>query len=368
MIQYGRQSIDKNDILNVEKAMASDFLTTGPKVEEFEKKIANLIGVKYSIAVNSGTAALHLAYLAAGLTKENEIITTANTFVATANMLLAVRAKPIFSDIRLDNYNIDEKKIAHLITKRTKAIVPVHFAGHPCEMRKIWKIAKKYNLVVIEDAAHALGSKYEGKYIGNGKSDMVTFSFHPVKSITTGEGGAILTNNKNYYDKLKLFRNQGIIKDKNGFNKMIELGYNYRLTDMQAALGISQLNRLDKFIKTRQNIAKLYNQKLKNIADILLPSELDNVYSGWHLYVIRVKKKENRLPLYKYLLQKGIGVNFHYPCVYKQPYYQENGFKDIKCPNAEHYAETSITIPLYPLLQKKEILYIVSMIKKFFNI
>lgn len=367
MIPYGKQSINKDDISEVIKVLKSPFLTTGPKITEFEKELTKKTGTKYAVCVNNGTAALHLAYLSAEIKKNDEVITTPNTFAATTNMLLLIDAKPIFVDIRKDTYNIDENLIEKSITKKTKAIVPVHFAGHPCNMSAIWKIAKKHNLIVIEDAAHALGAKYENQYIGNGKSDMVTFSFHPVKSITTGEGGAILTNNKKYYEKLKLLRSHGIIKDKNGFNKMVELGYNYRLTDIQASLGISQLKRLDNFIKARHNIAELYKKELSSIPQIILPEELKNFYSSWHLYIIRVKNKKDRLPLYKYLLKNGIGVNFHYPCVYKHPYYQKNGFKNLKCPVAEEYAETAITIPLFPSLTKKEIKYIADKLKFFFK-
>ncbi|MEA2088651.1 MAG: UDP-4-amino-4,6-dideoxy-N-acetyl-beta-L-altrosamine transaminase [Patescibacteria group bacterium] len=365
MIQYGKQSIDKNDINVILKTLKSDWLAQGPKVFEFEKALAKYCGAKYAIAVCNGTTALHLAYLTAGFKKNNEIITTPNTFVATSNMLLACGAKPIFCDIKLDNYNIDENKIEKLITKKTKAIVPVHFAGQPCEMEKINKIAKKYKLLVIEDACHALGAKYKNNKIGNCKySDMAVFSFHPVKPITTGEGGAILTNNKKYYDKLILLRNHGIYKDKNGKNIMTELGYNYRLTDIQSSLGISQLKKLNNFIKKRRQIIKWYKNELRNVEEIILPAELSNNYSGWHLHVIRTKNSKTRDKLSTYLKNKKIGINFHYPAVYSHPYYKKIGYK-IKLKKMEEYHNSCITLPCHTLLKRKNIKYICDVIKKF---
>jgi len=368
MIPYGRQFIEPKDIKAVIKTLKSDWLTQGPKILEFEQKLAKYCGAKYAVAVNNGTAALHLAYQAAGLKAGDEAITTPNTFVATANMLLALKVKPVFCDIREDTYNINESLIENLITKKTKAIVPVHFAGHPCEMEKIFQIARKHKLLIIEDACHALGAKYKQSRIGDCRySDLAVFSFHAVKPITTGEGGAILTNNKKYYQKLLLLRSHGIQKDKKGFNVMTALGYNYRLTDIQAALGISQLNKLDKFIKKRQQIAKWYEQNLNEIRQIILPRELKNCYSGWHLYVIKTKNKKDRLPLFQYLKGGGVGVNFHYPCVYRHPYYRKLGFGLAHCAVAEFYEKTAITLPIHCLLAKKEIIYITALIKNFFQ-
>jgi len=295
MIPYGRQFIDKEDIEAVLKILKSDWITQGPKIQEFEKALAKYCGARYAVVCSSGTAALHLAYLTAGLKKGDEVITSPNTFAATANMLLAVGAKPVFCDIRLDTYNIDESQIEKLIISRTKAIVPVHFAGHPCEMEKISKIAKKHKLLVIEDACHALGAKYKNLKVGSCKySDMAVFSFHPVKSITTGEGGAILTNNEKFYKKLILLRSHGIHKDEKDKNIMTELGYNYRLTDIQAALGISQFKKLDGFIRARRRVIKWYEKELKNIKDIILPQELKDIYSAWHIYVIRTRDLKAR--------------------------------------------------------------------------
>jgi len=367
IIPCGHQWIDNKDIKEVVKILKTDWITQGPKIKEFEKALAKYCRAQYAVAVSHGTAALHLAYLTAGLRRGDEIITTPNTFVATTNMLLAIGAKPIFCDIRLDTYNIDEGKIKGLITKKTKAIVPVHFAGHPCEMNKILKIAKKYKLLVIEDACHALGAKYKNKKIGSLNSDMTVFSFHPVKSITTGEGGAIVTNNKKYYKKLVLLRNHGIYKDKQGKNVMIELGYNYRITDIQAALGLSQLKKIDKFIKKRHTIINWYKEELKNIKNINLPTELCGNSSAWHLYVITVMNPKIRYELMNYLKKNNIETNFHYPAAYSHPYYQRIGYKKTELPNMEKYQSSCITFPCHVQLSKKDIKYIADKIKKFFN-
>ncbi|MFA5317865.1 MAG: UDP-4-amino-4,6-dideoxy-N-acetyl-beta-L-altrosamine transaminase [Patescibacteria group bacterium] len=369
MIPYGRQNLNKDDIDLVVKALKSDWLTQGPKILEFEKALAKYCGAKYAATVSSGTAALHLAYLTADFKKGDEVITTPNTFVATSNMLLAVHVKPVFCDIREDTYNIDESKIEKLITSKTKAIVPVHFAGHSCEMRKIKKIAKKYNLIIIEDACHALGGKYKNIKIGSCKfSDMAVFSFHAVKPITTGEGGAILTNNKKYYEKLISLRSHGIHKDKNGKNIMTALGYNYRITDFQAALGINQLKKLDFFIKKRKEVAAWYKKELSVLKEIILPQEKKDCYSGWHIYVIRVKNKKNKDGLMKYLRQNGIGVNFHYPAVYTHPYYQKIGYQNLRLKCVEEYNNTCVTLPCHTLLSRKDIGYIGELVKNYFKI
>lgn len=368
MIPYGQQSIDQGDIKEVIKVLKSDWLTQGPKILEFEKALAKYCGAKYVVVCANGTAALHLAYLTAGLKKGDEAITTPNTFVATANMLLAIGAKPVFCDIRLDTYNINEAKIEKLITNKTKAIIPVHLAGHTCEMNTIKKIVKKYKLIIIEDACHALGAKYRNSKIGSCKySDMAVFSFHPVKPITTGEGGAIATNNKKFYDKLISLRSHGIHKDKQGKNIMTELGYNYRITDIQCALGLSQLKKIDYFIKKRHQVVEWYKKELKDANNIILPTELPNNYSGWHIYVIRVKNFKLRDKLVKYLKNNNVGVNFHYPAVYSHPYYQQNGYNCLRLANAEKYHNSCITLPLHTKIVKKDIKYICDQIKLFYK-
>lgn len=365
-IPYGRQVIDNDDIVAVVRVLRSDYLTQGPAVRQFEESLAEYCNAKYAVAVSNGTAALHLAYLAAGLDKGDEVITTPNTFAATSNMLLAVGAKPVFCDIRLDNYNLDEAKIEKLITPKTKAIVPVHFGGHPCDMDKILSIAKKHHLLVIEDACHALGASFKNKRVG-GIGDMSVFSFHPVKSITTGEGGAILTNNPDFYKKLVHLRTHGITKDANGFNVMTTLGYNYRITDIQTALGISQLKKLNKFVKARQKAFNTYKTELANIKEILTPSINPDVVSSNHLFVIRTKDPMKRDSLANFLKQNGIGVNFHYPAVYSHPYYRKNGYSNIALKNADLYHDSCITLPLYVTLEKNQIKYICKKIKEFFT-
>ena len=364
-IPYGRQAVDDNDIKAVVRTLKSDWLTQGPAVREFEESLAKYCNAKYAVAVSNGTAALHLAYLAAGLGNGAEVITTPNTFVATTNMLLSVGAKPVFCDIRLDNYNIDEAKIKKLITPRTKAIVPVHFAGQPCRMDIISKIAKKRNLLVIEDACHALGASYRDKRIG-GIGDMTVFSFHPVKSITTGEGGAILTNNPDFYKKLTHLRTHGITKDSNGFNVMTALGYNYRITDIQTALGVSQLKKLDKFVKARQRVFNIYKDELAGVKEVSTPSISEGAVSSNHIFVIMTKDPAKRGPLAEFLKQNGIGVNFHYPTVYSHPYYRENGYATLSLKNADLYHNSAITLPLYPGLKTSQIKYVCDKIKEFF--
>ncbi|QQG46238.1 MAG: UDP-4-amino-4,6-dideoxy-N-acetyl-beta-L-altrosamine transaminase [Candidatus Niyogibacteria bacterium] len=367
MIPYSRQSVDANDIKAVVGVLSSDFITQGPTVSKFEKSLALYCGVEYAVAVSNGTAALHLAYLAAGLKKGDEAITTPNTFAATSNMLLVVGARPVFADIRLDTRNLDETKIEKLITPKTKVIVPVHFAGLPCDMKTISSIAKKRRLLVIEDACHALGARYRDSKIGDCKySDMAVFSFHPVKTITTGEGGAVLTNKKSYYDKLLRLRSHGIHKDKIGKNVMTALGYNYRMTDIQAALGLSQLSKVDSFVRRRNQVARYYEEELKNSKDVLLPVSFPGYYSAGHIYVIRVSNRKNRDELASFLKKNGIGANFHYPAVYSHPYYRRNGYKNIRLAQTEKYHNSCITLPCYPGLSKSIVREIAGLINKFF--
>lgn len=367
MIPYGRQTISTRDIKAMTDVFKTGWITQGPAISAFEQKVARYIGARHAAVVANGTAALHIAYLAAGIGKGDEVITTPNTFAATTNMLLAIGAKPVFCDIRMDTYNIDEKQIEKYVTKKTKAIVPVHFSGHPCEMNAIWRVARRHKLFVIEDGAQALGAKYRGKCIGSGGSDMVTYSFHPVKAITTGEGGMVVTNDTRLYERLLLFRNHGITKDAKGFNVMTHLGYNYRMTDLQAALGASQMDRLKEFLQKRHEAVGWYKAEFGKFDKVILPRELPGVYSGWHLYVIRVKQQKDRLPLYRHLQQSGIGVNFHFPNVYRHPYYQKRGFAKIHLANADLYHETAITLPLFPLLTRRDVRFICKAVRNYFS-
>lgn len=374
-IPYGCQWIDEDDINAVVDVLRSDYLTTGPKVLEFEKKFADYTGAKYAVSISNGTAALHAACFAAGIKEGDEVITTPITFAASANAVLYQGAKPVFADIDERTYNIDPKEIEKNITNKTKAIIPVHFTGQPCDMDEIHKIAQKYNLMVIEDAAHALGAEYKGKRIGN-LSDMTIFSFHPVKHITTGEGGMITTNNKELYEKLLLFRTHGITRKRELFENADEgswfydqlcLGYNYRMTDIQCALGLSQLKKADKFLSRRREIAEIYNKAFKELDGVIVPFQKEDRNSSWHLYVIRFelnKIRMSRKEIYNYLISQNIGVNVHYIPVYYLSYYKKLGYKKGICKNAEKLYEEIITLPLYPKMSDEDVEYVISAVKE----
>lgn len=372
-IPYGKQWIDGEDIQGVIEVLKGDWLTQGPTIEKFEKAIADYVGVKYAIAFNSGTSALHGAYFAAGINQGDEIITSPLTFVASSNAAIYLGAKPVFVDIDMKTYCIDINKIEEKITSKTKVITPVSYAGYPVDIEKIKNIAKKYNLVVVEDAAHALGAMRNGKKVGQ-EADMTMFSFHPVKHITTAEGGIIVTNNEIYYEKLKMFRSHGITKDKRYLTKnegpwyyeQHYLGYNYRITDMQAALGISQLKKLEKFIKIRNDIAEIYNMSFNNIENIKTPPIVNKESRhAYHIYPILLDKKIDKKKVFENLRENGIFCQVHYIPVHLQPYYQKNfGYKKGDYPIAEEFYEREITIPLYPKMTKEEINYVIDNIKK----
>lgn len=369
-IPYGRQWIDEDDIQAVVETLQSDYLTTGPNIAEFEKVVADYVGAKYAVAVSNGTAALHIACLAAGIKEGDEVITTPITFVASANCVLYCGATPVFADINSITYNIDPKDIRKKITSKTKAIIAVHFTGQPCEMDEIRQIAKEYNLLVIEDAAHALGADYKGTRIGS-ISDMTNFSFHPVKHITTGEGGMITTSNRELYERLILYRSHGITRDHTlmssnegpWYYQQLELGYNYRITDIQCALGISQMKKIDLFVARRREIADRYNKAFKDLDGIIIPGQQEGCNNSWHLYVIQVTNK-NRRGVVESLLVKNIGVNVHYIPVYTQPYYREHGYKDVICPNAEKVYSNFISIPMYAKLTNEEQDYVIEQVKE----
>ncbi len=374
-LPYAQQWVDEEDVGEVVKVLKSDFLTTGPKIEEFEKRFADYVGAKYAVSISNGTAALHAACFAAGINEGDEVITSPITFAASANCVLYQGGKPVFADINPKSYNIDIEDIERKITKKTKAIIPVDFTGQAVDIDGINEIAKKYGLVVIEDAAHSLGAEYKGKKIGS-LVDMTTFSFHPVKHITTGEGSMITTNDEKLYNKLKLFRTHGITRDKEmlhnkeegpWFYEQLELGYNYRMTDIQAALGISQLNKINGFLKRRREIAKKYDEYLKNIDGIILPYQESFSKSAWHLYVIQLeleKFKVGRKEIFEALQAENIGVNVHYIPVYYHPYYKRLGYEKGLCPNAEKLYERIITLPLYPKMKDKDIEDVVNAMDK----
>ena len=359
---YGKQNIIEEDINAVVEVLKSPYLTCGPKVKEFEQAICDYTGAKYCVAVNSATSGLHIAMLAAGVKEGYEVITSPMTFLASANCARYCGATVKFADIEKDTANIDPNEIKKQITSKTKAIVPVHFAGQSCNMEEISKIAKENNLFIIEDAAHAIGSDYKDTKVGSCEySDMTVFSFHPVKTITTAEGGAVVTNNEELYKKLCAFRSHGMNKDGEMVNdwryEMRELGYNYRMTDIQAALGISQLKRLDKFKKRRREIVDYYNKNL----DIKHLIEKDFSNACFHLYPILVEDREK---FYFDAKKVGLGLQVHYIPVHTQPYYQEQGYKWGDYPNAEEYYKHCISLPLYPELTDEDLKEIVKRIKE----
>lgn len=368
-IPYGRQWIDDEDIKEVVKVLKSDWLTQGPKVEEFERAVAKYCGARYAVAVCSGTAGLQAAYLAAGIKSEDEVITTPLTFAATANCIVHLGGKPVFVDVQEDSLNIDPKEIEKKITKKTKAIVSVDFAGQPCDYDEILKIARENNLLVIEDACHALGSQYKDRKIGS-LAHMTILSFHPVKHITTGEGGMVLTNNKEFYQKLKRIRHHGIIKKPEKgqwYYEIEEPGLNLRITDFQCALGLSQLKKLDKFISRRREIAGVYNNAFKDIKEIIMPIEKDYVKSAWHIYPIQVQRVDRR-KIFEQLQGQGIGVQVHYLPIHLHPFYKKTfKYKEGDFPKAEEYYQRTITLPLFPKMTDEEVEKVIKTVKKIIN-
>ncbi len=379
LLPYGHQWIDEEDIKAVIEVLRSDWITQGPKVAEFEKEFAKYVGARYAVAVNSGTAALHAACFAAQIEKGDEVITTPITFAASANCVIYQGGTPIFADIDENTLNIDPEKIKKKITPNTRVLIPVDFTGLPVNLEEILQIARKNNLIIIEDASHALGATYKGCKIGS-ISDMTIFSFHPVKHITTGEGGMITTNNKKYYERLKLFRTHGITKDKGRllnydgpwYYEMQELGYNYRLTDFQCALGLSQLKKIDRIIQRRREIVKRYNSELKDMQEIKIP-EINPVDSNpaWHIYMIQLNLKRlkiSRREIFEALQAENIGVNVHYIPVHLQPYYQKRfGYRRGDFPKAENYYSRAITLPIFPKMTEKDINDVVKAVKKVIN-
>ncbi len=377
IIPYATQWIDKEDIGAVTKALKSDYLTQGPRVKEFEKRVASLAGAKYAVAVNSGTSALHIACLAAGIGRNDEVIVPAITFVASANCVLYCGGIPKFCDVREDTINIDVNDLKKKITKKTKAVISVDFAGCPADLAEIKKIAGKKGLIVIEDASHALGAKYKGDYVGYGKySDMTIFSFHAVKNITTAEGGMVVTNNERLYKKLLLFRSHGITRDadllqnKNDgawYYEMHVLGYNYRLTDIQCALGISQLKKLGNFNARRREIVTEYDKAFQKLPGIKVLHRSKDVESANHLYVLRFDSKYFKCPrkdIFEFYRKAGIGVNVHYIPVYYHPFYKKLGYRRGLCPVSEKYYEEAITLPLYPKMTKTQITRVIAVTKE----
>lgn len=371
IVPYGKQSIDSSDIKEVVRVLKTDWITQGPKIDELESALAKYCGSKFAVCVSSGTAALHLACVVAGLKKGNEAITTPITFLATANSIVYTGAKPVFADINYDTINIDPVEITKRLTKETKAILPVHFAGLSCDMPEIGKLAKKNKLKVIEDACHSLGSYYSvnGKWykVGSCKhSDMTVFSFHPVKHITSGEGGAITTNDKKIYEKLKMLRSHGVVKTsqmtkKKGpwYYEMRDLGFNYRITDFQCALALSQLKRIHTFLARRRAIANMYDKAFSNVVGIETPVHGEDRQHAYHLYILKINFDRlgmTKRKFFEKLKNKGIFCQMHYIPIYKQPYYADK-MKTVsrKCPNGEKYYNRAVSIPIYPKMTDRDV-------------
>ena len=382
MIPYGRQDITQADINSVIKVLQSDFLTQGPQVPKFEKVVSQYCNVKYALATNSATSALHLACLSLGLNNNDWLWTTSITFVASANCGLYCGAKVDFVDVNPATYNLCpealKKKLikAKELGKLPKIVIPVHLCGQSCDMKSIYELSKEYGFKIIEDASHAIGGKYLNEPIGNCKySDITVFSFHPVKIITTGEGGMALTNNNKLFKRMSLLRSHGITRDPSQMTKQadgdwyyqqIELGYNYRMTDIQAALGVSQLKRLDDYVSRRHELYTRYNELLKGFP-LVIPYQYSDGYSAFHLYIIRLKNRDKHKQVFEYLRKNGIGVNLHYIPVYHQPYYEAMGFKKGYCLEAENYYNEAISLPMYATLSEVEQDKVVAVLHKALN-
>ena len=374
-LPYGHQWIDEDDIKAVSGVLRTDWITQGPKVAEFERLVADYCDAKYAVAFSSGTAALHASTFVTGITHGDEGITTPITFAADGNCILFKEGKVKFADIKKDTHNIDPQKIKAQITPKTKAVIPVDYTGQPCNIEEINEIAEKHGIIVIEDATHAIGAEYKGEKVG-GLTDLTVFSFHPVKNITTGEGGMVLTNNSDYYEKLLMFRTHGITKDPKKLQKsegdwyyeMHSLGYNYRLTDFQCALGISQFKKLEKFIERRRYIANRYNEAFGELKEIITPFEKKDVKSTYHLYMVQLKLdrlRVDRKTIFDALRAENIGVHVHYIPLHLQPYYQEKfGYKNGDFPVAEKYYKRCLTIPLYSKMSDDDVNDVIDGVKK----
>jgi perosamine synthetase len=373
MLNYARQWIDQDDIEAVVKVLQGDWLTTGPSVREFEEAVSAYIGVNEAVAVNTGTAALHSAAFAAGIGPGDEVIVPPLTFVASANCVLYLGGKPVFADVRADTLNIDPAEIENKITSRTKAIIVVDLTGQPCDHDAIKKLAKTHNLLVIEDAAHALGATYKGKKVGV-LQDLTTLSFHPVKHITTAEGGMVLTQDPEMAKLIRSFRHHGIDVDLHKRNianlwiyDVVNLGHNYRIPDINCALGISQLRKLDSWLARRREIAKRYSNAFSDLPQVEIPYVMPDCDPAWHLYIIRLNLNELRVgreTIYKALRAENIGVNVHYIPIHWLSYYQNLGYQKGECPVAEQEYERLITIPLFPAMSDQDVEDVINAVHK----
>lgn len=374
-LYYGHQYLDEKDVQAVVEVLHSDYLTCGPKITELEQKLCELTGAKYAVVCSNDTAALHIACMAAGVSAGDEVITTPITFLASANCALYCGAKPVFADIDEETYNIDPKEIEKALTPKTKAVVAVDYTGQVVDLDAIMETCHKQNVVVIEDAAHSIGTLYKGRPIGS-IADMTTFSFHPVKTVTAGEGGAVLTDNEEYYKKLLLYRSHGMTRDQAQMTKeseggwyyqMIDLGYNYRMTDMQAALLISQLEKLPMFSKRRKEIVARYNEAFSRIPELTVQQELEGSDSTRHLYILRIKPEKLRIDrrgFFDALAAENIMCNVHYIPIYLQPYYQEMGYPKGLCPRAEKLYSEMMSLPLYYAMTDQDVEDVITAVQK----
>ena len=374
-IGYGKQYIDENDVAAVVETLKYGDLTCGPKIEALEKKLCDVTGAKYAVAVSNGTAALHLAALAAGFGEGDEVIVSPITFAASANCILYAGAKPVFADINEQTYNMDPKEVEKLITPKTKGIVAVDFAGQSVDHDGLGEICRKHKLILIEDAAHAIGTRYKGKPVGS-IADMTCFSFHPVKTVTSGEGGAITTNDENLYRRLIRLRTHGITRkreemvhpsDAPWYNEQVEIGYNYRLTDIQAALLISQLKKLPLFAARRRAIVEQYDRAFSDMPEIIVQKEIPESDTVRHLYILRLNLEKlscNRREFFDALHEENIYSQVHYLPVYFHSYYEKLGYTKGLCPNAEQYYQEVMSLPLYYALTDEDVQSVVKAVKK----
>lgn len=374
-ISYGHQYIDDADIEAVCQVLRSDFLTCGPKITELEKRLCELTGAKYAVVCSNGTAALHISCLAAGVTEGDEVITTPITFAASANCALYCGAKPVFADINEKTYNLDPAEAAKKVTDKTKAIVAVDFTGQAVELDAFQALCREKKLVLIEDAAHSIGTSYKGKMVGN-IADMTTFSFHPVKTVTGGEGGAVLTNNEDYYKKLLLYRAHGITRDPDfmertpdgpWYYEQVDLSTNYRMTDMQAALILSQLDKLERFSRRRKEIVERYNEAFLRIPSLVVQEEIPESDTTRHLYILRLRPEMltiGRKEFFAAMAAENICCNVHYIPVYRHPYYEHLGYKKGLCPKAEKLYEEILSLPLYYSMTDQDLEDVIKAVQK----
>ena len=374
-LSYGRQYIDEEDIQAVADTLRSDYLTCGPRITQLEEKLCEVTGAKYCVAVSNGTAALHIAAIAAGIKEGDEVITTPITFAASANCALYCGARPVFADINPDTYNIDPASIRKCITDKTKAVVAVDFTGQAVELDEIRAICKEHNLVLIEDAAHSIGTRYNGQPIGS-IADMTTFSFHPVKTVTAGEGGAVTTNDPVLYQKLLLAHAHGITRDRSQmvhptddpwYNEQVNLGYNYRMTEFQAALLMSQLKKLEAFSKRRKEIVKMYDEAFSKIPEVKVQKEIPESDTTRHLYILQLDDRKlscTRREFFDALHAENIYSQVHYLPVYWHSHYENLGYPKGICPNAEHYYRQSMSLPLYYSLTDEDVKDVIHAVEK----